>query len=510
MSILKRVSLVSGGILALAAVIASAGVWLAAPAQAATFTVTKTADTADGTCDADCSLREAIIAANANAEADIINVPAGTYVLTSGELEITSDITINGAGASSTVVDGNGSSRVFHISDTGATVVINDLTAQNGDAANGGGIENDGILSLTSVAVSGNSGGGINNTGTLSLADSTVDNNSGSSGAGINLTGGGPGNGTLTVSNSSISDNTATGSSGGIHNTGAGNPVTIVDSTVRGNTATTGSGGGITHTSNGTLEISGSTFSGNEAGSIGGAIYHTASGSGAITIVNSTVSGNSAADNGGGIYCTSGAGLDLGNVTLSDNSATSGGGIYITCSDVTLTNTMVVNSASGGDCDNGTPTSLGHNIDSDGSCGFAATGDQPGVDPLLDPLALNAPGSTQTHALLAGSPAIDTADDTACPASDQRGVARPQDGDDDGTAICDVGAFELEPAVPTPTPTPQPAGQTPTVTATATPAELPDTGSPPAADSGVPWLALLAAIGAAAVAGGALIATGRR
>src|SRR4051812_44538631 len=84
-------------------------------ASAATFTVTKEADTADGACDADCSLREAVIAANAAAGADTITVPAGTYVLDrvganedaadTGDLDITDDVTINGAGSGSTIVD---------------------------------------------------------------------------------------------------------------------------------------------------------------------------------------------------------------------------------------------------------------------------------------------------------------------------------------------------------------------------------------------------------------------
>jgi CSLREA domain-containing protein len=91
-------------------------------AHAATFVVTKTADTNDGTCDSDCSLREAIIAANANPGADVITLPAGTYTLTipgagedggaTGDLDILGDLTINGAGASTTIVNGGGLDRV--------------------------------------------------------------------------------------------------------------------------------------------------------------------------------------------------------------------------------------------------------------------------------------------------------------------------------------------------------------------------------------------------------------
>ena len=111
-------------------------------------------------------------------------------------------------------------------------------------------------------------------------------------------------------------------------------------------------------------------------------------------------------------------------------------------------------------------SSSGHNLDSDGSCGLSGPGDLPNTDALLGLLADNG-GPTQTHALLAGSPAIDAGDNAACPATDQRGVARPQDGDGDGAAVCDIGAYELggvPPASPTPTPSPvetRAAGPTP-------------------------------------------------
>src|SRR5690242_2200973 len=87
------------------------------PAQAASFTVTKTADTNDGVCNADCSLREAISAANLSPGADTITLPAGTYQLTlanagginedgnaSGDLDINDSLTINGAGSATTII----------------------------------------------------------------------------------------------------------------------------------------------------------------------------------------------------------------------------------------------------------------------------------------------------------------------------------------------------------------------------------------------------------------------
>ncbi|HSB65303.1 MAG TPA: choice-of-anchor Q domain-containing protein, partial [Anaerolineales bacterium] len=85
----------------------------------------------------------------------------------------------------------------------------------------------------------------------------------------------------------------------------------------------------------------------------------------------------------------------------------------------------------------------GHNISSDDTCGFdPANGSMPNTDPQLGPLQDNG-GSTWTHALLPDSPAIDRGDNIQCPATDQRGVARPFDGDGDGVEVCDIGSYEF-------------------------------------------------------------------
>jgi len=186
----------------------------------------------------------------------------------------------------------------------------------------------------------------------------------------------------------------------------------------------------------------------------------------------------------------------------------------------TVKNTIIA-ANSGGDCQVGPGlTSEGNNLDSDGTCDLNGPGDISSADPLLLPLASNG-GPTHTHALRAtecgidsctpGSPAIDAADNTACPATDQRGVARPFDGDGDGNAVCDIGAHENDhgPAVcgclPTASPSPAPATAAPSPTSRL-PTTLPATGG----NSGSPPWIPLALAGAAAIAGAAGSAVWRR
>ena len=84
-------------------------------------------------------------------------------------------------------------------------------------------------------------------------------------------------------------------------------------------------------------------------------------------------------------------------------------------------------------------SSQGNNLESANTCGLNAAGDKINANPKLGPLQNNG-GTTWTHALLAGSPAIDGGTNSGCPATDQRGVSRPIDGDHDGSAVCDIGA----------------------------------------------------------------------
>ena len=211
----------------------------------------------------------------------------------------------------------------------------------------------------------------------------------------------------------------------------------------------------------GTLTISNSTFSGNSAVYGGGIVNDE----GTLTINNSTVSGNSA-DFGGGIYNYEGT-LTINNSTVSDNRASrSGGGIVNDEGTLTISNSIIANNT-GGDCI-GTINHTGPNY----GCGGSVTGN------------LNlGPFTGGYFPLLSGSVAIDAGDDSICPSTDQRGAARPLDGNGDGTATCDLGSYEVDEVVatatPTVTPTETPLGTPPPTDTPAPTAEVVPTVPPP-------------------------------
>jgi CSLREA domain-containing protein len=375
--------------------------------------------------DGDCSLREAVQAANTNAAVDACasgddeDIDTITFGVT-GMITLAEQLSVTAAGplviegAGEVTLRGGGSVRVLFV-DSDAELALQNLTIANGYSdGSGGGIYNLGRLTITSSTLSGNTadyGGGIyNNAGTLTIMDSTLSGNIAAyAGGGIYCN-----YGTLTLMDSTLSGNTAGTYGGGIDNSFG--IMTIINSTLSGNTAAD-TGGGI-DSYEGTLSITNSTLSGNTAGSSGGGI----SSYGTLTITNSTLSGNTADD---------------------------GGGIENAYGTLTVTNTIIANSLSGGDCY--TPaliTDGGHNISSDDSCGFDIdNGSLPNTNPLLDILQDNG-GPTLTNALLVDSPAIDAADNTQCPLTDQRGFHRPFDGDEDGTAVCDIGSYEYQHSSP--------------------------------------------------------------
>ncbi len=194
------------------------------------------------------------------------------------------------------------------------------------------------------------------------------------------------------------------------------------------------SGGGIYNA--GTLTISNTAFYSNSAGFYGGGLFNN----GTLTMSNSTVYSNSASS-GSGLYNSVGT-LTMTDSALAGNSASNlGGGIRRAAGMVTLLDTIVANSPSGGNC-SGTIASLGYNLDSLNTCAFSAMGDITNTNPLLGPLANNG-GPTQTMTLFVGSAAIDRIPNgtNGCGTTimtDQRGILRPQG------AACDIGAYEYD------------------------------------------------------------------
>ncbi len=350
--------------------------------------VTSNADSGAGT------LRQAI--ADACDGSIIVFDPSlvGPITLTTGELLITKNLTIQGPGANLLTISGNNASRIFNLSggttNTISGLTLSDARVQSGGTNHGGAIFNNAALTIIDSAISGsrvaggtsNQGGGIFNTGTLTLTNTTLSGN-------------------LAISNTNT-----TQFGGGLANNGT---ATLVNCTISGNS------------------VSGSAASTNR----GGGIYV---GAGTLTIVNSTLSANSA-----------GAGA-----------TSEGGGVDRTGGTSEVRNTIIAgNSAGTGPDLGGTFTSKGNNLvgKSDGSTGFTNGVNNDKVGTIASPLnavlaALgNYGGPTQTHALLPGSPAIDAAnncvvDDSCVPAlgqsitTDQRGSGRLFG------SVVDIGAFE--------------------------------------------------------------------
>jgi hypothetical protein len=458
---------------------------VALPVHAATITVTNTNDSGPG------SLRQALAVAH---DGDRITFAvSGTITLTSGGLVVTKNVTISGPGANELSIDGNQGPSVFSV-DTIAT--ISGLAIRNGfdGIENPGtltvsncvlsgnsrdGIFNTGILTVSNCVLSGNSAGGIFNAGTLTVSNCDLSGNS-SDGIGNDALSSGPAS--LTVVNSNVSDNGLSG----IFNSAV--ELGVVTATIRSTTVSGNSAGGVvtsTNFSRGNVFITDCTISGNSAGGIVAGVNdflsvanstingNSGTNGGGITvsgldpsssIVNTTVSGNSAGTSGGGIAIREfNASLRIANSTITGNSAPSGGGIYIDgqfgVSVVEISNTILNAGALGANIFNGggtvTVTSQGYNLSSDNASGYlTGPGDQINTDPLLGPLQNNG-GPTFTHALLPGSPAIDTGDPNFSPPpfNDQRGC--PFDRVFNGRI--DIGSLETQPPRrPCPTPRPRP------------------------------------------------------
>jgi hypothetical protein len=273
-------------------------------------------------------------------------------------------------------------------------------------------------------------GGGFYNRGTVNLQNGTLSSNSADFGGGFfNAF-----TGTVVVTDSTLFGNLATTNGGGFFSSGT---VRITNSTLFGNIS--GNSGGGFQTVGGTVNVINSTFSGNTASS-GGGFYNT--GVATVRVINSTFSGNTVSVNGGGFYNTGSGTVQVTNSTLSGNAAAGGGGLFNFIGTVTLNNSIVANSTSGGDCSNSATVNGSRNLIGDGSCASVATFTG---NPQLGTLQNNG-GSTQTILPNSGSPVIDAGDNTlavdadgATLTTDQRGAGFPRIG---GVAV-DLGAVEL-------------------------------------------------------------------
>jgi hypothetical protein len=333
----------------------------------------------------------------------IINITDAVH--TESGILVDKDVTIQGQGADSTIVQAHAdlyeaTERVFYIAD-GAVVTIKGMTIRHGNPSS-----------------EPQSGGGIRNEGELLIEESIIRDNRGSAGGGIFN------DGKLTLINCTVSNNTATGG----------------DTYLECNT-----GGGIKNMA-GVAELINSTVSGNTALGKGGGLHIACQGT--LVLVNSTISGNNTNNNGGGVYIN-GVG-EFTNSTIVNNIARNGGGVCVHGTGeegvirglLNYTNTIIADNTISFveygvvDCFLGEDASIGTNINNlveDGSCDSALFG-----DPRLEALDDNG-GSTQTHALSPGSPAIDAILPDQCVVdTDQRGMSRPY-----GQG-CDIGAFELQ------------------------------------------------------------------
>lgn len=408
-----------------------AAAWVPAGSAAADpYPVTNTNDSGPG------SLRAAILAANSRAGADTIPIETtGTIALLSPLQVIFGPVAIAGPGAAELQVRraaaaGTSFSILGFSTDAGPSSVTG-LTVSNGRAvgsggfAIGGGIRNsEGGLTLTGVTVRGNE----------AVAEGADDDRA--EGGGVYS------EGPLTLRESIVAGNVARASDGTSETVAAGGGVAAFDA----------------------LTVERSTISGNLAEATGGGGIASAQGGGLLTpaqteIELSTISGNSVdAGDGGTQTRAAGGGVtafeaSITGTTLTGNSATSSGlafGANLDAFMTTVVRDSIVSSPLGeADSCNGTIQidSGGFNLDEDGSCEFDAGSDLNGVPSGLDPVLRDNGGPTPTHALLAGSIAIDRGNSFGA-GVDQRGLPRPSDfpaiSNKEGGDGSDVGAFELQ------------------------------------------------------------------
>lgn len=340
---------------------------------------------------------------------DTVSVAAGTY---NERVTIDTNLTVTGAGATSTIVDGGAGGSVFKIT-SGVNAKIKSLRIRHGQAAQGGGVlvtggATLGMTSVTVVANQANTGGGIANYGTLSLTKVRLQGNHGTSNSG----GGLANNGTATLDRTEVVGNDAVYGAG-VYNQGL---LTVTNSAIHHNTIGNGYPG--IYNSGGTLHLTNVTISANTTGS---PTYQ-----------------------GGAISQTSGS-TSLNYVTIAGNSQAHFGAIYTASGSVIASNSIIYGNGSGAQCGTAALGGLsdgGYNVLADGSCVAWPGSGSVVANPGLKALADNG-GFAPTQALKSTSAAIDRVPKQRCVAKDQRGVVRPKDGNGDGIAKCDSGAYEF-------------------------------------------------------------------
>jgi len=415
------------------------------------------------------SLRQAILQANEVAKPREITFASGltgTIQLGGALPDLVSEATIRGPGPSKLRVRRNSGEEysILTVARTGR-VELSGLTISDGLATNGGGINNAGALMIRNCDISRNralqKGGGIYNAGTLAIDSSTLtDNFAKEGGGGICITD----TATVTIRFSLLDSNTASfdggGNGGGIYCDGP-STLTLLSSTLAGSSAYNGGGvycSGIAGFA-GKVTIDSSTVTNNRSLWSGGGILFVPSNTGTLLVRSSTISGNSVEKNqGGGIAICGDLYLKPGVVTvrvlsstISGNCSGIGGGIYSASkwAGFFVDNTIIANNSvrmREPDVHGAAVVSGSHNLIGTGT-GMSGirqgvngnrvgTDDHP-IDPKLGPLLDNG-GPTFTHALQSQSPALDSGDNDAAPATDQRGLPRVFN------RTIDVGAYELQ------------------------------------------------------------------
>ena len=437
--------------------------------HAATLLVTTKTDSYDGQCNQHCSLRDAVAVANQASGSSIILLPSGTYTLTrrnlrdaddqpideddnlTGDLDVTGEVLIQGAGIGKSIVDGvnpdpfSYEHRLFEVR-PGARLILKSLSLTNGDSAgNGGAVENHGNLLLHDVQARGNYASELDYVGDL---------DDGRGGAIANY-------GDLLVSASSFIQNHATNDvngnplGGAIFNSGnlqvRGSHF---DSNGLSGWSLAGAGTAIYNTASARIETS--SFVGNYVGESGkgGAITNEG---GVLTVTNSTFGFNlnGAITNGRNDSPPAiRSSATLTNVTITDSIFDLGGRVAVmNWGQLRIRNSLI---AGNGFWD-GEPLNCENFGDhySYEAIGLLRNDESSNCDAdLFVPLeqtftqvlsrTLSSDGKTSFYALLPGSPALD-AGVGSCVSKDQRGVSRPKDGNGDGVAVCDLGAYELKP-----------------------------------------------------------------